>query len=288
MSPREHRHRNGQTDTAESGTDNAGSLGTPGGLHELLWQQIEDRMVEIVMDLAVPTLGTVVGMDGGSVRVQLDEEDDVREVGFPKVKGTRHDPGERVPVFKTRGGRQFLLPPVIDQQGQAERAVDDADIHDDAIATRHIGDNQVTGGKIPNREIKSDHLSTKNSPGGAAVQSGNIGDKQVKGDHIDNKQIDSSHLKDSLDTDIKDAVRDSGNALDKIGDKQKGTGLYGDVDAAKSAASDAKGDVKNLDDKVFGQNGLRSDVNANKNDITALTSKIKKLEDRVKKLESHS
>lgn len=281
MSPRNHRHhhrtRNGRSDSGNGASDTAesgGSLGGPGSPHEMLWQQIEDRIAEMVAEYT-PTLGTVVGQDGGAVRVQLDEEDDAREVGFAKKKGTRYDTNERVLVGKTRGGRHVVLGPITDKQGQAERAVANEDLHDDAVGRRNIQVDSVGPDELAGGAVDNSHLS------GGSVTGDKIAGNSVDRKHITNNAIGTNQ------------IEGGGVKTNNIGDNQvtRGkldNGVTSDIQKGIDDAKDAKGDASKAqgtaDDAITKAKDAQNTADKAKSDIAALTTRLKKLEDKVAKL----
>jgi hypothetical protein len=281
---RRRRDRRGRSDPFASDVDRdtGGSAFGPTGTHEAFWDTIGRMIDERVIEFA-PTTGTVTGMDGGRVKVHLDDEDEPREIGFPRRKGTRYDTNERVLVGKTRGGRQIVLGTFTDKTGYDERGVANEDLHDDAIDNRALRANAVHGYNVRHREITGDHLSTKHTPGGAAVTSAHIGNNEVKGDHLDKKQLELGHFKDKEEKDLKDGMSDASRAMDLLGrDGDKGirkelsnSGWVKEgIDKAKSDASSASSDAAKAKDDA-------KDV---ADDLDKLENRLKKLEDKVSKL----
>lgn len=133
-------------------------VGRPGPEHEQLWRMIQDMVREEVANMA-PTLGVVDGNDGGKVRVLLDDEDAPRTIGFPRKKGQRYQPGERVVVVKTRSGDPVVLGSISSGEGKAaENAVGGPDIYDDSIAKNHMKSNSVGTEQVEGSSIQSGHI----------------------------------------------------------------------------------------------------------------------------------
>lgn len=142
----------------------------PGPEHEALIRMIYD-MIDTRLDDRLPKLGTVRGMDGGKVRVQIDDEDDPRSVGFPRKTGQRYRNGDRVVLMPTQsgGGDHVVLGTVTGNQGKAsEGVVDTADLAQNAVTktelaqnavdTGNVVDNAITEGKIKDNAVSNSKL----------------------------------------------------------------------------------------------------------------------------------
>lgn len=103
-----------------------GASGQVTAEHEALARLFMEVMYTVMQETAT-SIGTVIGDDGGKVRVQIDEESGPREVGFPRMRGQRFTAGQRVPVHRAKGGNEFLGGS-ISSQGGRDPAVDKADL----------------------------------------------------------------------------------------------------------------------------------------------------------------
>lgn len=115
-------------------------MARPSREHEEVIRVIRD-IVEDVLEERLPTLGRVVGMDGGRVLVHLDDEDEERTVGFQRKKGQQYQTGERVVVMLTRSGDYVALGTLTDKIGKAGAGVGDDDLLQDYAPKTVTGKN---------------------------------------------------------------------------------------------------------------------------------------------------
>lgn len=256
--------------STEPDSVSAGGSGVgPTSLHEDFWAQIQSMIDTSVGDQAITT-GTVQGRDGGRIRVLSDEEDEPRQVGFPKHKGTRYASGERVLLGKTKGGRHVVLGTFTEKDGQDEYAVDNADLYPDSIDNRTLKANSVLGYNIPNNEIDGDHIAA-NQIRGDHIQQGVIGrghiiDKSIGNSQLDANAVDSSNIKNNaiknaqldgssvskgnLQNDVQNSLGKADSAIQKndLGDYAKKSDIPTDYIKKGTLAKGAEG-TKELADK---------------------------------------
>lgn len=162
------------TDTTKTRSNGRarGGAGLPArdDLFDEVWGMVQSMVAE-ALTAALPTTGTVVGRDGGGVRVNMDEEGVDRQVGFPRAKGVAYNPGDRVVVHQVKGGERVILGRV--DSDSNERAVDAPQIEDNAIGTRAIQQGGVDTGNIKDRSVTGGKLdsSLENKITGAAQKS---------------------------------------------------------------------------------------------------------------------
>jgi hypothetical protein len=106
----------------------------PGSTNEYdgLWRDIIDRMTAIAESYA-STMGTVLSVSGGRVRVQVDGENKPRGIGFPRAKGVGYSVGDRVRLDRTKGGAWIVGGIVGD--GSADGSVGHGQISPGAVAS---------------------------------------------------------------------------------------------------------------------------------------------------------
>lgn len=140
------------------------TLRTPprGDLFDQVWGMVQ-QMVADALSEALPTMGTVVGKDGGAVKVRMDDEDSDREVGFPAAKGTDYRDGDRVAIHQTKGGERMILGRVDSSTNEA--AVDSPQLRDKAIRDGHLNDGAVTGRALENSILNKINGALQSIPG---------------------------------------------------------------------------------------------------------------------------
>jgi hypothetical protein len=146
----------GQTHDEAERTIPGATRGRPGPLHEELYAKIMADVKEIVLEYA-PTYGEVRGMDGGKVRVQIDGEDDEREVGFPRRKGQRYAPGDRVKVQKSRSGEWVADGTVSTKEGR-DPTIGNEDLNADSVDSTQLKQNSVTQNAIAGDSVSRSAL----------------------------------------------------------------------------------------------------------------------------------
>lgn len=109
----------------------------PTPVHEELARVIQE-MVRSELEAMASTMGTVVGTDGGMIRVQVDEEGDPREVGIPAIKGQRHSTGNRVLLHRLRGKDWVLGGSISSNAAGFDPAVGNNDLLNDAVDRRAL------------------------------------------------------------------------------------------------------------------------------------------------------
>lgn len=134
--------------------------GRPGPVHQALYSQIMEDVKAMIEEYA-PTTGTVTGMDGGKVLVQVDEESTPREVGIPREKGRKYEVGDRVRLQRSRGSGkdQYTALGQVSTKSGKDPAVGADEIYDDSIAQGHlknksVGRDQIQGGAIGGSEVE--------------------------------------------------------------------------------------------------------------------------------------
>ena len=159
-----------QTDQNQVRQVPAAQRGRPGPIHEALYSQIMQDVLELVQEYA-PTTGTVVGMDGGKVLVEVDDESEPRTVGIPRQKGTRYEPGDRVGLQRTRGSAkdQYHVTGTTSTKAGKDPAVGGDDLYDKAVDTGHfkpgavdrtaIGTGAVGGNEVEDKSLSLDKLN---------------------------------------------------------------------------------------------------------------------------------
>jgi hypothetical protein len=179
-----------------------------------------------VMQESQTSIGTVVGDDGGTVRVQIDEEAGPREVGFPRMRGQRFTKGQRVPIHRAKGGNEFLGGSLSTVAGR-DPVVDKADMVDESV------DNDVL------------HQTVKN----------NITDAQQKGQQgindakrADDEAKEARRRADNAQSDANKGINDAQNAKNDAQDaKQDASAAQNDANDAKSIAQDALQKANNIE-----------------------------------------
>jgi hypothetical protein len=198
--PRHNTHRPPRRGAGGGGDEGGGGFGGglgPSGIHEQFMARIQEMIQDTVLEYA-PTTGTVVGMDGGSVRVIGDEDTEPRQVGYPKKKGTRYLPGERVITQKTRSGRNVVMGPVGTKGGQDDYVVAGEDMFDLSIENRHIKPDAVTADEVLNGSLTSKQLSTAPAD---RLTSDHIGINQIIRSHLAQNTVSSNEIaKPGVDT----------------------------------------------------------------------------------------
>jgi hypothetical protein len=272
---RHDRDKRGRSDpfSNESDSDGTGAGVGPSGMHEAFWDQIHRSIDERVLEFA-PTTATVMGMDGGRVKVHLDDEDDPREIGFSRRKGTRYDDDERVLVGKTRGGRQIVLGTFTDKTGYDERGVANEDMHDDAIDNRLISENAVQGYNITDGSIDQDHIQ------GQSIRGDHIQSGQIQASHIINKQIGWDHLEGRIEKDLKDSISEATKAMNLIGNDSD-QGMRGDIKKLNQEDSDIKKSVTSVKGTA---DSAKDKADSADNKVDDLKSRVDELEKKVKRL----
>lgn len=174
--------------------------------------------IDDAVSAAMPQMGTVIGQDGGTVKVRLDDEDVDREVGFPAAKGTAYQQNDRVWTHQTKGGSRAVLGRVDGSQDQ--RAVDSAQLYGDAVKHVHI------------------------NPG--AVERSNIGGQAVAWDELDNVVV--SRIQDAATTSQLNNVSDK--ADDAKSSASDANRAANDADKTANDAKNAASAVKSALDKL--------------------------------------
>lgn len=143
----------------------AAQRGRPGPIHEALYSQIMADVLELVQEYA-PTTGTVTGMDGGKVLVEVDDESEPRTVGIPRQKGVRYEPGDRVGLQRTRGSArdQYHVTGTTSTKAGRDPAVGNEDLYDDAVESRHIKRGSVGKDQIAPQAVGSNEVEDKSLP----------------------------------------------------------------------------------------------------------------------------
>jgi hypothetical protein len=162
-------------------------------LFDQVWGMVQ-QIVADAMTSVTPTMGTVVGRDGGSVRVNMDEEGVDRQVGFPRSKGVDYQSGDRVLVHQVKGGQRVILGKVdsdsneqaVDGAQMRDRAVGNRIIDNSAVDTGNIRDRSVTGGKLDSGlESKINNAASKDQLDNYATKSSL--DNYAKSSQLDDK-----------------------------------------------------------------------------------------------------
>jgi len=250
------------------------SEGRPGPVHEEFWNAIVEMVREEVF-ASMPTVGTVVGHDGGTIRVQVDDEDDEREIGIPRVRGMRHEVGDRVKVTPLRGGDLIAEGSLSTKEGY-DPAVDFEDLHKDSVRAEQLKQNSVTNDAIEPGAVTQDSIGGTNldrrintvenaaSAAGSAVTA------------LDNRIYQGQNSLEARMTDVRQKVFGGGG---------HGSGLQGDVNDIKRSIGNQglAGDISNLKSDL---GGVKSDASRAKDDARTALDKIDKLENRIDKLES--
>lgn len=138
--------------------------GRPGPVHEALYSQIMADVKAMVEEYA-PTTGTVTGMDGGKVLVQVDEESTPREVGIPREKGRKYEKGDRVRLQRSRGSGkdQYTALGQVSTKAGKDPAVGSDEIYDNSVDQGHlrnksVGRDQLQGGSVGQSEVEDNSL----------------------------------------------------------------------------------------------------------------------------------
>lgn len=147
--------------------------GRPGPVHEALYSQIMEDVKAMIEEYA-PTTGTVTGMDGGRVLVQVDEESSPREVGLAREKGRKYEVGDRIRLQRSRGSGkdQYTALGQVSTKAGKDPAVGKDEIYDSSITQDHmsnksVGRDQIQGGAVGQSEVEDKSLTldklTKNA-----------------------------------------------------------------------------------------------------------------------------
>lgn len=142
------------TDTSKTKRNGRGGTGAGLPVRDDLFDEVWGMVQSMVADAltaALPTTGTVVGRDGGGVRVNMDEEGVDRQVGFPRARGVDYQNGDRVVVHQVKGGERVILGKV--DSDSNEQAVDAPQLRDRAVTSRTLDANSVDSGNIKDRAI---------------------------------------------------------------------------------------------------------------------------------------
>lgn len=139
--------------------------GRPGPVHEALYSQLMDDVRAMIEEYA-PTTGTVTGMDGGKVLVQVDEESSPREVGIPRERGRKYEVGDRVRLQRTRGSGkdQYTALGSVSTKDGKDPAVDSDQMYDGAVTDKHIKKGAVTRDAIGSGAVGTNEVEEKSLP----------------------------------------------------------------------------------------------------------------------------
>lgn len=181
-------------------------------LFDEVWGMVQ-QMVQDALTQALPTMGTVVGRDGGGVRVNMDEEGVDRQVGFPRAKGVDYQPGDRVKVHQVKGGERVI--DGVYTSDSNEQAVDSAQLRDKAVTNRALAGDSVDTGNLKDRSVTGGKLDS--------------GLENKINDAVDKNQLDNTLSKYAQKSDIPDtskfAKQDDLQALERrvkrLEDKKK-------------------------------------------------------------------
>jgi hypothetical protein len=121
------------------------------------WRMMESWFSERTKDM-MPTMGTVVGKDGGGVKVKLDDEGIDRQVGFPRSRGIDYQNGMRVLTGMTKSGERVILGGV--DSGNNEQAVGANQLFDKSVDSRHVANDAIDTGHVKDRAINSSKLDS--------------------------------------------------------------------------------------------------------------------------------
>jgi hypothetical protein len=138
----------------------------PTPVHEELARVIQE-MVRTELEAMASTMGTVVGTDGGMIRVQVDEEGDPRQVGIPAIKGQRHSVGNRVLLHRLRGKDWVLGGSITNNSAGFDPAVGNQDLHNDVVDYRAL-DGIIANDISTARTRADDGISRANTAQGTA------------------------------------------------------------------------------------------------------------------------
>lgn len=107
-----------------------------------------ERMQEMGME-GRSAIGTVIGKDGGRVRVKLDDDDDEeepRKIGFDRALGVAYEDGDRVAVGYSRSGQEMILANM--GGGTTDKRVKNEQLDDGAVDGRALKGGTVVKGHL--------------------------------------------------------------------------------------------------------------------------------------------
>lgn len=196
------------TQTKRNGKKRGGAgLPVRDDLFDQVWGMVQG-MVQDALTQALPTMGTVVGRDGGGVRVNMDEEGVDRQVGFPRSKGVDYQQGDRVLVHQVKGGERVIVGKV--DSDSNEQAVDGAQMRDNAVANRVLAGNAVDTGNLKDGSVTSgkldNSLASKINNAASKDQLDNYATTKSLGDYAKSSQLNGL-AKDSRVDDIESRVK---------------------------------------------------------------------------------
>ncbi len=105
--------------------------------------------VEEMIDARQMTMGSVVGRDGGNVRVRLDDEDEDRVIGFPRGLGVAYESGDRVPIGYNRSGQPMVL-------GVMSGSNSDGRVRNEQLGTDAVDDRAIKPGTVKGSHLERD------------------------------------------------------------------------------------------------------------------------------------
>lgn len=114
-------------------------------LFDALWRELWGRVEEMI-DARQATFGTVVGRDGGKVRVRMDDEDEDRVIGFPRSLGVAYEDGDRVRIDFNRDGDPSIGGVI--SGGNGDGRVKNEQLGTDAVDERAIKPRAIKGGHL--------------------------------------------------------------------------------------------------------------------------------------------
>lgn len=110
-----------------------------------LWRDLIDRM-QTTAQMYAPTMATILSISGGSIKVQIDDENTPRSVGIPRAKGVNYQVGDRVSVQQTRGGSWMVT-----------------GIIGDSTSDGRVGNAQLASGAVSSTNLDSSLYTTINN-----------------------------------------------------------------------------------------------------------------------------
>jgi hypothetical protein len=166
--------------------------------HIEFWDVMK-RFIRDEVEPLVPQLGTVVGNDGGRIRIRRDGDDEPGTLGIARNKGVRHQAGDRVVTIPTPSGDRAVIAVLSTGDGPAgRRAVSDTEMMDNAVDNRVLAGNSVDTSQLRPSSVVRNHLTpgliANEHLGGNAVGSSNIQGNAVTREKIGANAVGANEL----------------------------------------------------------------------------------------------
>lgn len=252
-----------------------------------------------------PFTAQVTGKNAGRVKVRAG--DDEFTAGFARNKGVRHSAGDDVLMMPIPGGDPVIVSVLTEADGAGEQAVGNPDMYTDAVDSRVIKTNAVSGTHVQPGAIDRAHVranavgGTELAPG--AVDRGHMRANAVGGTELASGAVDRAHVRANAigGTELATGAVDRGHIrtnavgstqLDNqavtsshIKSKAVGRGQLDDkaVDTAQLESGSVTGDK--LANGVLPDMGQYVKRSTYDNDIGALSKRLTEAERAIKRLQ---